>query len=173
MAGINGAILTGVVSGIISSIAFMLILLRIKPRVKISQEICISKTKEGKETHQIKIVNLTHAMLVNVQYSLHYCEVHDDGIVTIQHVNPLKSPITTISRYDKNDRQAKYAMRISYALEEEKYPLDDRHKLLFTFLADHALSNTTKSIEVEYYAKDIKKGMFESGTSTKVMFHQH
>lgn len=173
MPEIYSAILTGVISGIIASVFFMLILLKIKPKVSISQEICISRTKEGKEVHQIKVVNNTRAMLVNVKYSLHYCEVYGDGIVTIHHIEALKSPITTITKYDKKDKLSKYAVRLSYDLDEEKYPLDENHKLLFTFLADHAVSNTTKSMEVEYYAKDVKRGVFESGTSTKVMFHQH
>ena len=42
-------------------------------------------------------------------------------------------------------------------------------KLEFIFIADHAVSNTTKCVKRDYFEEDIWEGVFESGASTKII----
>ena len=70
-------LISGVVSGVIASVIFAVILIAIKPRMKISDNICISKTDEGLIIAKIKIVNFSRRMLTNMKYTLHYCVAYE------------------------------------------------------------------------------------------------
>lgn len=167
--GIGSTILTGVISGIIASMCFSLFLMLIKPKVKISDQICAEEENANDVVYRIKIVNLTLAMLTNLRYTLHYCKMHGDGISTLTEIEPRKTPIISIDRFNFKKDHTDYAVRISYDIDSTKYPLDDKCKLEFTFIADHALSSTTKCIKKEYHKDDIVRGVFESDKSIKII----
>ena len=159
-------LLIGVVSGIVASMFFTVILLLVKPKIKVSDKICYDSDNK---IHRIKIVNKTCYMLTNIRYKLFYCKIHGDGIITIEEIEPRKSPIICISKYDFFDKDANYAYRISYDIDFNKYPMDKNTKLEFIFIADHAVSNTTKCVKRDYFEEDIWEGVFESGASTKII----
>lgn len=164
-----GSVFIGVVSGIISSICYTIFLLTIKPRIKISNQICCEKKGNDKAIYRIKIVNRTFSMVTNLRYSLQYCQMHDDGISLMEEIKPRKSPIISIDKNNFKKDNTDYAIRISYDIDLNKFHLDDKSKLVFVFIAEHALSNTTTCIKKEYYKKDIQVGMFESDKSTKIL----
>ena len=167
--GFGSSIITGIVSGIIASVCFALFLLLVKPKVKISDQICVENEGEKDAVYRIKIVNCTFAMLTNLRYVLAYCEMHGDGINTIIEIAPRKSHLISIDRFNLKKDNTDYAVRISYDIDTSKYPLNDKHKLEFTFIADHSLSNTTTCIRKECFAKDIVAGVFESDKSVKII----
>lgn len=167
--GLGSSILIGIVSGIIASICFALFLLLIKPKVKVSDQICVENEGENDVVYRIKIVNHTLAMLTNLRYVLFYCEMHGDGINTVTEIKPRKSQLISIDRFNFRKDDTDYAVRISYDIDPKVYPLNDKCKLIFTFIADHALSNTTTCIKREYYNKDIIAGVFESDRSIKII----
>lgn len=167
--GLGSSIIIGIVSGIIASVCFAVFLLMVKPKVKISDQICIENAGGADAVYRIKIVNHTFAMLTNLRYVLVYCEMHGDGINTITEIKPRKSQIISIDRFNLRKDDTDYAVRISYDIDPQKYPLNDRCKLEFTFIADHSLSNTTTCIKKEYLAKDIVAGVFESDKSIKII----
>ena len=161
-------LLIGVVSGIVASAFFTIILFLIKPKIKISDKICC-ETYQGKDIYRIKIVNHTPFMLTNIRYKLLYCKMHGDGITTIEEVVPRKSPVICIDKYNIFDKEAKYAIRISYDIDLGKYNIDEDSKFEFVFIADHSLSNTTTCVKKEYFSENIINGVFESGMSTKII----
>lgn len=162
-------IIGGVVSGVIASICFTVFLLLIKPKVRISDQICIESIGNDDRVYRIKIVNHTFAMLTNLRYVLHYCKIHGDGINTVTEISPRKTPLISIDKFSLSKRNTDYAVRVSYDIDKEKYPLNDNSKLIFTFMADHALSNTTTCIKKEYFFSDIVEGVFESDKSVKII----
>ena len=163
----------GIVSGVIASICFSLFLLLLKPRVKISDKICVEFGEDNKKSFKVKIVNKTRFMISNIKYSLEYCKMYEDGIHTTDLIEPCKSPLFYIKRFTRNKNDTDYAVRISYNIDATKYPLDENSKLIFTFMATHSLSNTTTCIIREYYAKDIVDGFFESDESIKILYAKH
>jgi hypothetical protein len=166
---VGESILTGVVSGIIASVCYALFLLLIKPRVKISDQICAEDEGNSEVIYRIKIVNHTHAMLTNVKYTLCYCVMHGDGINTVTAIAPRKTPLISIDSFSRKQDNTDYAVRISYDIDKMKFPLDKMSKLEFTFIADHAMSNTTVCIKKEYTSEDIISGVFESDKSVKII----
>lgn len=167
--GIGSSIVIGVVSGIIASLCYALFLLLIKPRIRISDEICLENAGESGVVYRIKVVNHTRAMLTNLKYELTYCKMHGDGINTVTEIKPMKAPLISIDPFTYKKDNTDYAVRLSFAIDPIKYPLNDKCKYVFTFIASHSLSNTTTCIKKEYYAQDIVEGVFESDKSIKII----
>lgn len=163
---ISGNIIIGIFSGVVASIFFTTILLLVKPKIKLSDKICCDYANN---LFRVKIVNKTCFMLTNIKYKLFYCKIHGDGITTIEEISPRKSPIICVDKYSIFDKDAKYAFRISYNIDFDKYPIDKNTKFEFVFIADHSVSNTSKCVKKDYYKENIIEGVFESGTSTKII----
>ncbi len=166
---LGSSIVIGIVSGVIASICFTFFMLLVKPKVSISAQICNETEGDKGNVYRIKIVNHTFAMLTNLRYALHYCEMHGDGITTITEIKPRKSQLISIDRFNLRKDNTDYAVRISYDIDQDKYPLNDKAKLEFTFIAEHSLSNTTTCKKMEYRAEDIVEGVFESDKSIKII----
>lgn len=167
--GIGGSIFIGVVSGVIASMCYALFMLLIRPKVRISNRICIENAGGPNAIYRIKVVNCTFAMLSDIKYVLEYCKVHEDGIKTVTQIPPLKQPLISINRFSFRKNHTDYAVRLSFAIDPLEYPLDGKNKYVFTFIARHSFSNTTTCVEKEYYAKDIIEGVFETKASTAVV----
>lgn len=161
-------LLSAVITGVVASIVYSLILLVIRPKVKISKEICMSKNTDGTMVYKIKVVNKSFAMLTNLKYSLYYCVEHGDGNETITEIKSRKTSILNINRYRLAEDKTDYAVRISYLIDPREYPVNDNCSFRFSFIADHALSNTTRSLSKVYRKEDIIEGNFQMGATTKI-----
>ena len=149
----------GISSGFISSLCFFIVLFLIKPRIKVSEEI-----------YKIKIVNKTRSMLVDVDYSLFYKTIHKDGVDNLVEIPPYKSKLKYISKYNSSkSKNDDYAVRITYKIDKEKYPLNNNNRLMFSIMASHHTTGTTKAISSEYDSSRIREGVFETGKSTKIL----
>lgn len=164
----SGEIVSGIISGIVASVLFTVIMLLIRPRIKVSAGIA---AKKGEKTsiYKIKIVNLTHSMLTNVKYSLLYCVDYPDNNTDISEIAPCKTYLSIVDKYSRFDKHAAYAVRISYEIDENKYPLKDNTRFEFSVLADHSVSNTTTCKKKSYKAGDVTEGVFETGKSTNIL----
>ncbi len=166
---IISGLVPGIISGLIASLIFALFLLLIKPKVKVASKIARTNGDNEVSIIRVKVVNHTWAMLTNIKYALYYCNVHDDGISNVVEIPPRKSPMSYIARHNSSDDDADYAVRFSYELDNQKYPVGGNKKLLFIFIADHSFSNTTVCIKKEYYDSDIIDGIYQIGDSTKII----
>ena len=63
----TNAIVSGIVSGFISSGIFFLFLRRFKQQLRISESIALDAGAEGKQKHEIKLVNRTRRRIVEIQ----------------------------------------------------------------------------------------------------------
>lgn len=165
--GIEG-LLIGIVSGIISSVLLSLFLYFVKPKIIISDK--LSMEKEEQDVLYVKVINKSRAVLTNVSYTLHFCQKFGDGVIDTIEITPRKPKLTFMDRYEKKDADGKYAIRLSYVLNDRIKQLEnDRNYLLFTFIATHPYSGSQFSMSKEYKLCDIKRGLFETGTSTNIL----
>ena len=74
----------GILTGVVASICFSIIKMLIRPRIKVSPKIEISRGE--KSVIKIKVVNKTWSMLTNLQYFLYYCVDYDDGTTGISDI---------------------------------------------------------------------------------------
>lgn len=164
------SLIIGIISGVIASIVIYIFVFMIRPNINISDKIAQS-SDNGECIYRIKIVNNSLCALFNVDYHLHFCSSKSDGLVNIEEITPLKSKITYISGFKskKRDENEKYAVRITFKIDESKYKLDDHSFLMFTLIATHGFTNTSKYIEKTYYIDDISKGHFETGKSMRIL----
>ena len=170
MVNIQQTIVLGVVSSIIASIVFYLWMILIKPRFIISDKMSMSEEDDDNVYYMVKIANTTHAFLTNISYSLIYCVEGEDGLKDIRTVEPLKTPIKHMNAY--TTKNTDYAVRITYKLKKDEYPLDASTFFMFTFQAYHSFSNAMKIKKKIYRKNDIQKGIFETGRSTKILCHR-
>lgn len=165
---ITSTLIMGVLSGIVSSIIIYLLVFNIKPKIKISDNIA-KTTKEEVTIYKIKIVNCTKFAIFNLNYSLCYCTEYPDKLIDMIEIPPSKKSLLYIPPFMKNDLNDKHAVRISYKIDTEKYPLTDNTYFCFTISATHGFSNTSLCLEKNYYNSDIIDGNFETGNSLKVL----
>ena len=166
------SLITGVVSGVCSSLLVLAIYWFFRPKVRLSDGISAKQIEPGKWRYQVKIVNLTRSILTNASYTLRFCKVHPDNIVEVQEILPLKSHLAIINKYDPKQKTANYAVRLSYEVDESIYVLDKDTKLEFTLFASHVLTNASICLKKEYFVKDIyKNSLFEHGKSTKIVIN--
>lgn len=163
------ALIIGVISGIVSSIIIYLLVFQVKPKIKIGDKIARVIDDEGNVIYRLKIVNKTRFAIFNLSYSLNYCERQSDGIINFCEINPSKTAIFYISPFSRKDKDDKYPVRITYVIDENKYPLDENSYLSFTIVATHSFSNTSTYKEINFHKGDIVDGVFETGDSIKVL----
>lgn len=108
--------ISSVITGIIASVVFYFVLFLIKPHVKLSDVICIDSESDKYRIMKIKVVNLSRSMLMNVNYTLHYCVDYEDGLTDITEIPPKKTPSINVREiYTK-----KYRLRDSDHIQDFK-----------------------------------------------------
>lgn len=162
------SIAAGIISGLISSCFLYVVMFQIKPKFKISEQICRGKDDK---IYRIKIVNLTHVNLIDVKYTLHAYYRSADGIADVEEVPPRKTPLEFVQAYSKGDPVCDYAVRISYDLDNF-INKDEYDFFVFTFSAKHALSGTVSFVRKEFRKEDIVCGRFQTGDSTLILLER-
>ena len=164
---IRDTIILGVVSSIIASLVFYLLMVLIKPKFIIADKICLKKVNNDEWDYIIKVVNLTHSFITNIDYSLIYCIEGKDGLKDIQTIKPHKEIIRNISKY--SHKNTDYAVRLTFRINKEKYVLNENSHFIFTFQAYHSFSNAMKISKKVYGKDDLHEGIYETGKSTKIL----
>lgn len=172
--GIVQSIVSGIISGIIASICFTIFLLMLKPRLKVSNQICFTKSQSQDNilTYKIKVVNKSLAMITNIRYSLYYLEMYDDKMSRVTEIKARNVPILAIDGFSRSHRKEKthYAINISFNIDSNKYPINNNSRFEFVFMGNHSISNTTVHIKKQYYSYDIVPGTFENDDSVNVRY---
>lgn len=155
---------TGIITGIIASIVFYYMLKHIKPKLSISKYMCLIPQRQDSSIYQVKFVNESKKNITDLDYVLQHMAIGKDGVHTIKEIPPYKEKLKFISKYDKNDPDANYAVRISYDIPKEYMPTDDS-KLLFTIIAKDPDSGSTRCIIQEFKAENLVCGKHETKKS--------
>ena len=156
-------IFTGVISSIIATLVYALVSFFIRPNIETSKVMCVTK-ENGEVIYRVKIVNKTRARLMNVFYSLDYCEDTGDDRSFLTDIPTRKGIVTTIEKC--NNKTTDYAVRVSFKIDETKFPLKDNTRFIFTITATHPFSNTSVCKKTVYKKDDIvRDAVFQTGKS--------
>ena len=164
---IQETVLLGIISSIIASVVYYLLMIMIKPKFIISHK--ISKTPVDNEytDYMIKVVNMTRTVITNVSYSLEYCIEGADDTIEVHTIEPLKKPLLNMDKYSRHNTD--YAIRITYRIKNKDFPLDDNTYFDFTFQAYHSFSNSLRIKKRRFTCDSVMEGIFETGKSTKIL----
>lgn len=158
-------IISGIISGIIASGIISIVLFIAKPKIEVSDCICVNPS-DGK--HRVKIVNCSRFPLLNLEYTMRLCTQRGDDVVEIEEIRPEKSLVKMIERYSPRSANHTYALRISYNLSDY-FPLKDDQHFHFTVCARHSFTNAVRQINMSYNQSSLKTGHFCIGKSMKVV----
>lgn len=161
-------ILVGIFSSLIASVVYALLAFGIKPKLNVSDKICVTDNQDGSQTFKVKVVNKSIFQIVNVSYHLVYGVNGQDDISYITAIPPKKSPMTTITR--KNNKNTDYAIRITYKIQNDEYKCHDNSYFEFTIQGTHPLSGSIICKKVRYKKDDIKYGCtFQTGNNLNIL----
>jgi len=164
------SIIAGIISGIIASITFFIMMRGLKPKILVSDDIALEEESNNTCIYRVKVVNKSKADLSNIEYRLYYCRVQPNGfMIDIQEIKPIKEPFSLMCKYTPTSDLCEYAYRISYDIDREKFPINDQNYLMFSISAEHSVSNTMKSVSKKYYSQNVKRGKFETGVSLRIL----
>jgi len=163
---IISVVFTGVISGVVASIMFYILLLAVRPKIYVSDNVCRVQTANTGTLIHIKVVNKTHCMLTNVKYVLNFCKYISDGVFSTDEIPPLKIPLTFIDKYSEKDEDAEYAVRFSYVIPSSVCVSDGW--LEFSIYAEHEFSNTVACVKKRYKCENMIDGTFESASSMRI-----
>ena len=127
--------------------------------------------KEGEDGEgtliKIKVVNKTRCMLTNVRYALNFCRSSGECVHEIENIPPCKRSLEFIDKYSKNDENDENAIRFSYRIPPHVRIADGW--LEFSIHASHGFSSTSACVKKQYGSDDIISGIFEIGTSMRIL----
>ena len=159
-------IVSGIISGIMASFCYAMVMFLVRPRIKISEDIA-----KWRDVYYVKVVNKTFSTITDLDYSLYYCVHHADGVSTTTEIKPIKEKLILISK--NNPLRKKYsdnALQLTYKIDMNKFPLNDEDRCLeFHVLGNHCFSNTKKCVKQIFFRKNVKEGIFETGNSVNVL----
>ena len=158
-------LITGVISGVVAATVFYTFLLFVRPKIHVSSKAC--RAPEDGAIIRIKVVNRTRCMLTSVKYELNFCQSHGDGVYRMEEIPPFRKPFEFIDKYSESDENAEYAIRFSYKIPPHIRISDGW--LEFSIHANHGFSNTSACVKRKYGSDDIISGIFETGTSMKIL----
>lgn len=170
---ILSVIVSGVISGIIASLGAQLIIHISKPKIVISDEIS-KEIINGKPEYRIKIINKSkfYAKDMSIQVQLVSRTNAPDGDLFFTKPIPLvRKDISYIEPFNKNDKDAKYAIRVRLDANIEEIWKDDTYEYIeIKVFCTNDFNGAGKIFSKEYKKRTkIVVGSFETKESTKIV----
>ncbi|MDD4003206.1 MAG: hypothetical protein PHE12_03335 [Clostridia bacterium] len=169
-------LISGIISGLITSITLFTLMLCIKPKIKISND--IYKQIEGDTVcYYIKVVNISRCMFIDVEYKLSLCsqikmpDKHGNlgSFIETEDVEFAKKHITVINGYSKkNSNNDNYAYWLTINADLSKLLAFKGNFLEFSISGKHNISNRMKCFNKSYVLSNIKLKPFYCGKSTEI-----
>ena len=167
-------VLTGVLSSLAASSIFLFFLFHFRPKLDISPYIAVREDEEG-TAYILKVINRTPREVIDIRCELTLMtptNVTHGVIISATHLNLRKSYSFHLEKYDKKDKDAKYAARyVTYENLESKWPDDKVSYLQLRILAKDSLSGFSKFFSQSFYTKEscLVKGSHKFGDSLDVL----
>lgn len=163
------SILSGIISGFISSLLVYGFWQLQKPRLMISNEIA----KNDKGEYRIKIINKSKKYIRNVIFRLQLVTNTNAANGYVFNTYNLELPypeILMIGPYEKKSEKAEYAIRIVLPKDMEKYWIEDIYTHLKLIVhCSNELNTASRTYEQKFYKKScIKNGEFAWGDSMEI-----
>jgi hypothetical protein len=173
------AILTGVASSFAASLVFIFFISRIRPKFVISKSISKQSDENGNFVFKIKFINKTRYRVNDVNISLFRVrqkiasglDVPNLGYHhTLERIELRRCNIAYLEKYDLNDRNAYYAVRVTILenIEVDWIPGSSYYRLEVSGI--HSLSGI-KWCATRVYgdpSKCVKTGVFSFGSDLEV-----
>lgn len=165
LATIGISILCSIIASLVIFVSFYMW----RPKINVSE-----KLSRNDGLIIVKFVNETKYTIHDVSYEMLGCHKNLGGIVDVSTFKPAKPKISIVNKFDKNDEEAKYAIRISYNdkennithwLEEDEI----NNYLLFNITIKHSFSGGITTVSKQYFIRDIIDGKFETKTSLTII----
>lgn len=168
------AISTGVISGIAASGLFLWFSFSyFKPKVEISPHLAVGENDSGFPYIEIKFINLTKRALNNVKVEiLKSVVLNVNGGTCITHDEIANRDIYFVSPYDKNDKDARYAFRVTEEADIKLiWPSDKTEFITIMVHATDAMSGFSQSFRREFrnISESVKIGKHGFGKDFNVV----
>jgi hypothetical protein len=163
-----------IITGLFTSLLFLLLISRILPNIQISSNIAKVKSKKyvGKYAYVVKIINKSKRAIVDikVRFAIVQEKIVPDGLIMRTTDFDLeKDSEFELPGFDKNEPEASAFRFVTYDDIETKWD-DDKTFLLFTVYAKDSLTGFGKVFTQKYYLKRVtlKEGSFKVGESMEI-----
>lgn len=147
--GLIESLLIGVVSGVVASVTYAILMKFMRPKIKIV-DVAIHNVE--KNLFIIKVINRTKSRITDVSCYLQYYSHMSNGFRSIE-VKPYISIPPTIEKYiddrDSIDAPSMYAVQYGFVVPEE-VNFSDEDMLVFSIKAVHPVSGTSSYDIMEY-----------------------
>ena len=162
----------GVVSGVVASAAFFLLLRRLRPDIEISP--LIAKVTTGGYTYyDFKIINRSRRAAIDIRV---HCvlatpeNVQGGPIYQTLGITLTKDTFFELGPYDRNDRDAYYALRFTTVDDLDTLWKDDRSHVRLRIMATDSESGFSRAFLRDFRTKrnSIHEGQHEFGDSLTV-----
>ena len=142
--------------------------------MSISKTVAEGRSSKGDAIYRIKIINRTRRPIINIKAQLHLMTpsvVPDGIIVKSKEIQLKRSNPMELSRFDRKDKEARYAFRFLTYQDLDTLWEDDIHSYLrFRIFAMDSLSGFGKVYTQDYHTKrnTLINGDFEFGDSLEI-----
>ena len=167
------SISTGVLSGIAASALFLWFSFSfLKPKLIISPNIAVNSENSDKKYIEIKFINKCRNGLNNVKVEILKSQIKNSASGPfIEHKEVKHRDIYHIAPYNKKDSNARYAFRITEAIDIDSIWISDVQDFITVMVhATHSMSGFSKSFRYEYRnkSKTVKVGNHGFGDDCEV-----
>ena len=168
------SIVTGIVSGLLASVAFLFVIFDLKPRVRISSVAVLGYTADATRKLSIKVVNLSRADLIQPIATLHASRrvARGNGIrVVTEKIELVNSSPLCIHRRKSADHELRNVYVFNARILPKHDPIIWRSDyLMFRFVGAHPISGVTRIFEQRFIIGSEKfvEGHFKFGENFDV-----
>lgn len=159
------SVVTGICTSLLASVFFALIVFLCRPKIKISDKICVQK-EEGYYYFEVKVINVSHFLLTSVNVNLYIKDRVFDRMYKVEDIpNIIKSK-------NLKDKDKSFAVRYKFFTDQDeiKNIKDNKEQLLFVFDGESSIYKAKVSEYRFFKAKDILEGYkFEEGMNLGVV----
>lgn len=164
---ILATILTGLISGVISSVLFFCMMSMLRPHLTISGDICKGVDDIG-VFYAIKILNHSKYDVIDLKIELILkTPFNSNGGLnhSMEWINLRRDKILLLPRYKKDDKHGDYALVVATRDNLEQMWTNNAQFVEVKVHGKHCFSGIRKSFDKKYYTKrsTIKDGMFNFG----------
>ena len=149
-------IITGVLSGIAASALFLWFSFSyFKPKIEISPNLAVHESGSDAPYIEVKFINLTPRDLNDVKVEVLKSEIRNvNGGRSIIHYELSQRDIYHVSSFDKKDKDARYAFRVTEELDlNDIWKSDSTEFITVMIHATDAMSGFSQSFRREYTNK--------------------
>ncbi len=170
-------IFIGFILGLIGTWIFWKYQINIKPKLKISDVIALTKSlkKDNKKNYRIKMVNLSNRNIINIKVRLTVVQLKDilDGktSIGIKHIKDTEISVIGARKNVGNPWGLSPIRWISFDYDPEICTLlkQPETRIMLTVSATDAISGTTAILRKTFKDNDVKKGEFKYGLTLEIL----